>query len=85
MGAAAGRSELDHGGSLELVSGSTQMLPQGTALPAAPALPPATIRTNEVTASINTFGFAPDSRIDSVELQVLSFGRCRFSQRSFDV
>jgi hypothetical protein len=61
-------------GSLELGTQSTQMLSQGTALPVAPVLPPSATRTNEVTASFNTFGCTPESQIDSVELQVLGVG-----------
>lgn len=61
-------------GSLELVTGSTQMLPQGEAMPVAPVLPPSATRLNEVTAAINTFGCTPESRIDSLELQVLGIG-----------
>jgi hypothetical protein len=61
-------------GSLELVTETTQMLPHNGALPMAPVLPPAAIRTNEVTADIITFGCTPESRVDSVELQVLGIG-----------
>jgi hypothetical protein len=61
-------------GSLELNTESTQMLSQGGALPVAPVLPPSVTRINEVTAAINTFGCTPESRIDSVELQVLGIG-----------
>lgn len=61
-------------GSLELTTESTQMLSHDGALPAAPVLPPSATRTNEVTAAINIFGCTPESRIDSVELQVLGIG-----------
>jgi hypothetical protein len=61
-------------GSLELVTESTQMASQGTALPVAPVLPPTVTRTSEVTASFITFGCTPESRIDSLELQVLGVG-----------
>ena len=61
-------------GSLELRTNSTQMLSQSQALPVAPVLPPSATRTNEVTAVITTFDCAPESRIDSFELQVLGIG-----------
>jgi hypothetical protein len=61
-------------GSLELGNESTQMLSQEGAMPVAPALPPAATRTNELTASVNIFGCTPESRIDSVEVQVLGIG-----------
>jgi len=61
-------------GTLELITESTQMLSQATALPVAPVLPPSATRTNEVTASFITFGCTPESQIDSVQLQVLGIG-----------
>jgi len=61
-------------GSLELTTESTQILPHGGALPVAPVLPPSAVRTNEITAAIITFGCTPESRIDSMELQVLGIG-----------
>ena len=61
-------------GSLELISDSTQILSQGTALPVAPVLPPSATRTSDVNASLIAFGCTPESQIDSVELQALGIG-----------
>ena len=61
-------------GSLDLITESAQMLAQRAALPVASVLPPPATRTNEVTASITISGCTPESRIDSVELQVLGIG-----------
>jgi hypothetical protein len=61
-------------GSMELISDSTQIQSQGTALPVAPVLPPSATRTSEVTASFNAFGCSSESRLDSVELQVIGIG-----------